>query len=181
MSKAAVLALSLLAGAPLLAGCGFHPLYATPDLPGGASMRDTLRSIYVEPVPEHLGYQLRNQVIDLLDAKSDVRGARYRLKLTLTTKSEAVGIQSQTTTSGVTQTAITRYNDTVNVEYELVDARSNTVLAKGVETGLSAYNVLPSPYATLAGQKDADRRAAEDIADRIRVDVAVWFAEEAKK
>jgi hypothetical protein len=46
---------------------------------------------------------------------------------------------------------------------------------------LTAYNVLSSPYATLAGQQDADKRAAEDIADRIRIDIAVWFAEAAKK
>ena len=28
---------------------------------------------------------------------------------------------------------------------------------------------------------EIDRRAAEDIADRIRIDLAVWFAQQAKK
>jgi len=54
-------------------------------------------------------------------------------------------------------------------------------VTKGTETGLSSYNVLSSPYATLAVQQDADRRAAEDIADRIRVDLAVHFAQQAKR
>ena len=53
-------------------------------------------------------------------------------------------------------------------------------MTKGVETGLSAYNVLPSSqvanYGTLAAQQDADKRAAEDIADRIRLDLDVYFA-----
>jgi LPS-assembly lipoprotein len=164
----------------LLSGCGFRPLYAVPDTPNG-SMQSTLRAIYVEPVPERLGYQLRNRMIDVLDGQGEAGGARYRLKLTLTTKSEAIGVQSQTTTGGITQTAITRYNDTLTVHYELSDARSGSVVTKGVETGLSAYNVLTSPYATLAVQQDADRRAAEDIADRIRIALAVWFAQEAKK
>jgi LPS-assembly lipoprotein len=175
MKYAAVVLLGL-----LLSGCGFHPLYAVPDTPGG-SMQGTLRSIYVEPVPERLGYQLRNRMIDVLDGQSQAGGARYRLKLTLTTRAEAIGVQSQTTASGVTQTAITRYNDTLTVDYELADARSGAVVTKGVETGLSAYNVLTSPYATLAVQQDADRRAAEDIADRIRIALAVWFAQQAKK
>jgi len=173
-------AAALLVSALLLGGCGFHPLYAVPGGSGG-SMQASLRSVYVEPVPEKLGYELRNQLIDLLDGPSSAAGARYRLRVTLTTKSEAIGVQSQTTTSGVTQTAITRYNDTLKAEYELVDVNSNAVVTKGIETGLTAYNVLSSPYATLAVQQDADKRAAEDIADRIRIDLAVWFAAQAKK
>jgi LPS-assembly lipoprotein len=179
MKNAAVLVLGLIL-APMLGACGFHPLYAVPDMPGG-SMQAVLRTIYVEPVPDRLGYQMRNKLIDLIDGQSEAGGARYRLRITLTTKSEAIGVQSQTTTSGVTQTAITRYNDTLKADYELVDAASNKVLNKGTETGLSAYNVLASPYGTLAVQQDADRRAAEDIADRIRIDLAVWFAQQAKK
>lgn len=175
MRYAAVVLLGL-----MLSGCGFRPLYAVPDTPNG-SMQGTLRSIYVEPVPERLGYQLRNRMIDVLDGQGEAGGARYRLKLTLTTRAEAIGVQSQTTPTGVTQTAITRYNDTLTVNYELSDARSGAVMTKGVETGLSAYNVLTSPYATLAVQQDADRRAAEDIADRIRIALAVWFAQQAKK
>ena len=150
--------LTAIAASALLAGCGFHPLYGVPDMPQG-SMQATLRSVYVEPVPERLGYQLRNQLIDLLDAKGDAAGAAYRLRVTLTQRSEAIGIQSQTTPGGVTQTAITRYNDRLIADYELVDARTNQVVTKGTETGLTSYNVLSSPYATLAGQQDADRRA----------------------
>lgn len=173
-------ALAPLALAVLLGGCGFHPLYSTPDMPKGV-MQASLRSIYVEPVSERLGYELRTRLTDLLDGQSDAAGARYRLRILLSTQSEAIGVQSQTTASGVTQTAITRYNDTVKAEYELVDAASDKVVTKGTETGLTAYNVLSSPYATLAVQQDADRRAAEDIADRIRINLAVWFAEQAKK
>ncbi len=173
-------ALAVAAAALLLGACGFHPLYGTPDMPKGAMQAD-LRAIYVEPVPEKLGYELRTQLTDLIDGASQPAGARYHLHITLTTKAEAIGVQSQTTTGGVTQTAITRYNDTLKAEYELTDGKSGTVVTHGVETGLTAYNVLTSPYATLAVQQDADKRAAEDIADRIRIDLAVWFAAQAKK
>jgi LPS-assembly lipoprotein len=139
-----------------------------------------LRSIYVEPIPDHLGYELRNSLIDVLDASAGSAGAAYRLRLTLAEKSDAVGVQSQTVGT-VTQTAITRYNDKLTVEYELVDAATGAVINRGVETGLSAYNVLSSPYATLVAQQYAARTAADDIAERIRIDLAVFFAQKAEK
>ena len=68
---------------------------------------------------------------------------------------------------------------TLKVTYTLTDMSGKTVTS-GVETGISAYNVLPSSpqasYGTLAAQQDADKRAAEDIAERIRLDLNVYFA-----
>ena len=167
----------------ILAGCGFHPLYAVPSAARG-NMQQTLGAIYVEPVPDRLGYELRNTLIDLLDGRAEAAGSAYRLRLTLGEKSDAIGVQSQTvgaSSTAITQTAITRYNDTLTVSYELVDAKTNAIIAHGTEAGLSSYNVLSSPYATLAGRQDADRRAADDIADRIRIDLAVFFAQGANK
>jgi LPS-assembly lipoprotein len=150
----------------LLCGCGFHPLY------GGMNgdMQETLSSIYVEPVPERLGYELRNSMIDLLDGPGTPSGASYRLKLGLTQTTQGIALQNDAT--------ITRYNDTLTVTYELFDSAGH-VVTKGAETGLSAYNVLPSSpsanYGTLAAQQDADKRAAQDIAQRIRFDLNVFF------
>ncbi|MBU6298696.1 MAG: hypothetical protein KGJ79_00365 [Alphaproteobacteria bacterium] len=168
-----------LGAALLLAGCGFHPLYAIPGGARGGVHRD-LGSIYVEPLPDKLGYELRNAMIDVIDAQNEEAGAAYRLHLTLAINNEAIGVQSQTVGT-ITQTAITRYNDTLTVNYELDDARTGKPITSGTETGLSSYNVLSSPYATLAVQQDADRRAAADIADRIRIDLAVFFSQQPKK
>ena len=116
----------------------------------------------------------------MLDGRAQAAGAAYRLHVTLAEKSDAIGVQSQTVGT-ITQTAITRYNDRLTVQYELVDAKTNDVITKGTEAGLSAYNVLSSPYATMVAQQDASRRAADDIADRIRIDLAVFFAQKAKR
>jgi LPS-assembly lipoprotein len=150
----------------LLGGCGFHPLY------GGLNegMSASLASIYVEPVPERLGYELRNTMIDLLDGPGTPAGASYRLKLALSESTQGIALQNDAT--------ITRYNDTLTVSYELTDM-AGRVVTKGTETGLSAYNVLPSSpnanYGSLAAQQDADKRAAQDIAERIRLDLNVFF------
>jgi LPS-assembly lipoprotein len=162
----AALALALSAS-----GCGFHPLYGN-----GADTVATageLASIYVEPIkqPERLGYELRNTLIDLFDSSGRQSENAYRLHVTMTQKSEGVAVQNDA--------AITRYNDTLAVKYVLTDMKG-ALITQGTETGLSAYNVVASPYATLAAQRDADTRSAEDIAYRIRTDLAVYFARQAK-
>ena len=61
MKKLAAIALCV-----LLAGCGFHPMY-------GNSLAPQLSSIYVEPIAERDGYELRNTLIDLLQSDGDRR------------------------------------------------------------------------------------------------------------
>jgi len=155
----------------LLGGCGFHPLYGGMN----SDMKETLASIYFEPVPERIGYELRNTMIDLLDGPGTPGGASYRLKLGLTQTTQGIALQNDIQKN----TTITRFNDTLTVTYELLDAAGH-VVTKGTETGLSAYNVLPSSpsanYGTQIAQQDADKRAAQDIANRIRFDLNVYFS-----
>ena len=156
MRKLAFIAFACLA----LAGCGFHPLY-------GAGMEPRLASIYVDPVTERDGYELRNQLIDLLGSDGREAGKAYHLKLTLNETSNGVTLQNDAT--------ITRYNDTLTVTYVLSDAKGAEV-TRGSQTSTAAFNTSNSPYSTLVVQQDSDRRAADDIADRIRMDLGVFFS-----
>ncbi|HTT98245.1 MAG TPA: LPS assembly lipoprotein LptE [Rhizomicrobium sp.] len=151
-------------------GCGFHPLYGSSG--ATAETMDKLSQIYVDPIPQSLGYELRNELIDLFDSSGRASEDSYRLHVTFTQKSEGVAVQNDA--------AITRYNDTMTITYVLSDMKGKEI-TKGVETGLAAYNVVASPYATLTAQKDADVRSAVDIAYRIRTNLAVYFAQEAKR
>jgi len=153
----AVLLVALL---PLLAGCGFHPLY------GDARLQPQLTSIFVEPVAERDGYELRNTLINLLDSNGVSAGKAYHLKLLLNETNQGVALQNDAT--------ITRYNDTLTVVYVLTDATGKEV-TRGTQSSLASYNTVTSPYATLAGQQDADKRAAQEIAERIRLNLGVFF------
>jgi LPS-assembly lipoprotein len=143
-----------------LAGCGFHPLY------GNTKLEPALASIYVEPMAERDGYELRNSLINLLGSNGEEAGKAYRLKIVLTEANQGVALQNDAT--------ITRYNDTLTVNYTLRDAKGAEV-THGTQTSLSSYNVVSSPYATLSAQQDSDKRAAQDIAERIRIDLAAFF------
>jgi LPS-assembly lipoprotein len=143
----------------VLAGCGFRPLY-------GPGLQPQLAGIYVEPMGEREGYELRNTLIDLLGSNGRETGKRYRLKVNLTQTSRGVALRNDA--------SITRYNDTLDASYVLTDMAGNSIKT-GSQTSLSAYNVAASPYATLAAQRDSSKRAAQDIAQRIQIDLAAFF------
>ena len=154
MKKLAVLAACLLLGA-----CGFHPMY-------GKSLAPQLSSVYVEPIAERDGYELRTSLIDALRSDGDPAGKSYRLKVMLNESSQGIALQNDAT--------ITRYNQTLEARYTLTDAQGN-ILTTGVQSALSAYNVVDSPYATLMASQDSSKRAALDMAERIHLDLGAWF------
>jgi LPS-assembly lipoprotein len=164
MNRSSIIAVAF---AGLLAGaCGFHPLYGSAA--SGSGLSRAFASVYVEPIGDSgvagTGFELRNTLIDLLDSNS---GAAYHLKVTLTETTQGLALLSNA--------SITRYNDTLIVNYALVDSATGSVVTSGSEKGLSAYNVVTSPYASLVAQQDADKRAAQDLAERIRIDLGVFF------
>ncbi|MBI3676345.1 MAG: hypothetical protein HY243_06975 [Proteobacteria bacterium] len=174
MKKRAI-SIVLLAGLALaLSACGFRPLYGRFGADPGA--QQIFASVYVEPIDlERVGYDLRNSMIDLLEARATPESATYRLQIALQEKREGAALQNQVV-GGLNETTITRYNYTLTANYTLTDAKG-TLVTKGVESTLSAYDVVSSPYATLIAQQDAQKRAADDIAYRLRTDLGVFFAQ----
>ena len=133
---------------------------------GDARLSPQLSSIYVEPIADRDGYELRNTLIDALQSDGDKAGKLYDLKIVLNESSQGIALQNDAT--------ITRYNTNLEVRYTLSDARGN-MLTTGTQTELSAYNVVQSPYATLVARQDAGKRAAQDVAERIHLELGVWF------
>lgn len=157
-----------------VSACGFRPLYGRFGANPGA--QQIFASVYVEPIElERVGYELRNTMIDLLEARANPQTATYRLQIVLRESREGAAVQNQVV-AGLNETTITRYNYTLIADYALTDAKG-TVITKGSQSTLSAYNVVGSPYATLIAQQDAQKRAADDIAYRLRTELGVFFAQ----
>ncbi|HWM60924.1 MAG TPA: LPS assembly lipoprotein LptE, partial [Rhizomicrobium sp.] len=110
-------------------------------------------------------------LIDSLQSDGDAAGKAYHLKITLNESQQGIALQNDAT--------ITRYNNTLDARYTLSDAQGN-VLTTGTQKELSAYNVVTSPYATLVAEQDASKRAAQDVAERIHLDLGVWFRQHKK-
>ena len=159
--------LACAATALCLASCGFQPLYGRDA--AGPGPGDALAAIYVEPMPERVGYELRNDLLDLFNVTGNGDGAMYRLKLLLREETEGVTLERNAT--------ISRYNYKLTAQYDLFPSGGTTPATSGVVTALAAFNVASSPYATVVAERDAAERAARDIAERIRTELAVYFRE----
>ena len=148
-----------------LTACGFHPLYGN----GGSGVGPALSTIFVEPIADRVGYELRNDLLDLLNFSGSSGTSQYRLKLYLSEREDAVVLQANT--------SITRYNYTLVAHYELTPKGSTDPIKTGDLTTFAAYNVAAAPflYATVTAQRDAHNRAANDIAERLRIELAVYL------
>jgi LPS-assembly lipoprotein len=155
-----------------LAACGFRPLYGNGGL--GEHGAIPLSSVYVEPISDRVGYELRNNLLDLLNSGSP-QSSQYRLKLYLAEREDAVVLQANT--------SITRYNYTLSAHYELMPRGETTPVKSGDLTAFAAYNVAAAPflYATATAQRDAQNRATNDIAERLRTELAVYLRETAEQ
>jgi len=157
----------------VLAACGFQPLYG--DAGAGNNIGNTLSTVYVEQISDRVGYELRNDLLDRLDATGNPSTSRFRLKLFLTEKEDPIVFQPNTN--------ITRYNYTLTAHYDLMPTAGTETVKSGDVTAFAAYNVAASPflYSTVAAQRDAKNRAANEIAERIKTELAVYLRQVAQQ
>lgn len=158
--------LPAMGAAALLGACGFHPLYAVRGSSEGAQA--VFDSIYVDPIAgERIGYELRNILIDDLKGTAKPGQSVYRLRVKAKQSIEGIAVEPNAN--------ITRFNYSLFAHYELSSMATGRVLKSGDETTLGGYDVVASPYSTLIAQQAAQKRAAEDIAAHIQVDLAVFL------
>lgn len=153
----------------LLAACGFEPLYGTRnDLPASAEFA----LIDIKPIKDRAGQELRNRLLDALTPKGPPDHPRYRLTVIMTESIEQLGVQ---------KTAFaTRANMHITASYSLLDLRTQTGVTpasgqSGSTKAVASYNILDSAFATLAAENDARTRAIEEIAEEIRLRIAIWL------
>ncbi|MGI9417199.1 MAG: LPS assembly lipoprotein LptE [Geminicoccaceae bacterium] len=155
--------LALASSAPLGA-CGFRPLLTSAD---DQSVRGQLAAVRVTGLGGRLGQQLRVALEDNLDPTASGEPVRYDLAIRLSNTNSALAIQLDNT--------ITRYNLTLTAGFTLQDRDDREVLYRSSVRRVASYNVRRAPFATLTAKQDAERRAAEEIADDIRTLLALHF------
>ena len=159
--KARLLALVLLAATPVLAGCGFTPLYAQPGVGPGLSAIETI-------APEgRTGYLLRESLDDAL-ARDAAVPAAYTMKIDLK--------QIRTPRGRRVDSAASRYELVLDADWTLTDAATGLVAFKGVTSTEVTFDRADQPYASIAGHQDAEERAAAELARKIQLQLAIWMA-----
>lgn len=136
---------------PLLAACGFQPVYG-PGAGGGA-----LRDRVLVAAPETaLGFALVARLEERLGRPG---AAVYRLDYAIATEERGLAVTGTN--------AITRINVTGAVRYSLIEiATEREVVADRVST-FAAYSTTASTVATATAEEDAYDRLMTALADQI--------------
>jgi LPS-assembly lipoprotein len=146
---------------PGLAACGFTPMYARPGVDSG------MARIALQTPQTRTGFLLREQLEDMLAI--DVSAPpRYRLAIQLREDRKARGVIRNDTPN--------RYETTLVANYMLTEIGSGKVLLVKAAPVHITTDSTDQPYASVAAQKDAQVRAAYNMAQVIKTDVAAAFA-----
>ena len=161
---AAALALLLVGGA--VSGCGFQPLYA--KNPSESTVYNQgFPQVDIGLIPDRLGQILRNELLDRINPRGVAATPTYRLEVAAQERrSDIVILRDSTATFA---------KFIVEANWRLVDLKTNEVVTKGKNQRTSSFTISSSEYAILQAEKDARQRAATELAEDIRLRLALYF------
>jgi LPS-assembly lipoprotein len=159
----------LLALGVLLAGCSFRPMLRQVSDTG---VQSDLAAVEVKTSTDRLGYLVRDNLLDELNPTGAEVPTRYVLQVHLQRQSNALAIQLDNTA--------TRFNLSITARFSLVDADTQKVVYKSVVRRVASYNAIQDPYAELAAEQDAEKRAAHEVGTEIQTQLAIHFVREAE-
>lgn len=154
----------LLCGA--LAACGFQPLYYKDGQ--RVSIKDELKGIYIHPIADRIGQQLRTELAVTLDPRTDALSADWHLLITLTESTRSVSVESTNFATRIDLfiTAHVQLNPYGDDTREAMQTRLQAI---------SSYNLADSQYANLIDRRDARLRAVVALSGDIRRQLALWL------
>ncbi|WP_372887825.1 LPS assembly lipoprotein LptE [Shimia sp.] len=155
--------LSLAAAGPLLAACGFEPVYGTRGHASGL-----LNQVVLDAPTDSNTYIL---VRELEDRLGRVPRGRYGMTVSVAVTERSAG----RTITGVTS----RYDVIGDATYALRDLATGEVVTSGKVQNYTGYSATGTTVATLAAQTDSHERLMVMLTDQIMVALWAWSAKAA--
>lgn len=164
----------LVALAAIVGGCTVQPLYSTSAVTAaGAPMASALASVNVSPVTTRQGQEVRNHLIFLLGGgQGNPSGAAFSVDLVVSSYASA----SASTLVSTTEQAPTASLMNVVATYTLRDNTTGLVVDRGTRQSFATYDVPVQQFAALRAERDAENRAAREVAELLRSAVAQAMA-----
>ncbi len=149
-------------------GCTVRPLYGDAGVAAGQGVSATLASIEVKPVDTRQALEVRNHLIFLLTGGAG-RTANPSMILKLDVESKSAGAATIQVAADNEPSAGTV---TMTAEYTLVDASTGEQISTGERVISASFDRLRQEFATMRAQRDAENRAARELAELLRLAVA---------
>lgn len=156
-------------GLMAVAGCTVRPLYSSSTVaPGGVSANAALASVAVNPVKTRYAQEVRNQLIFLFGGgNGQPASPEYTLDLGVTGLNEVSSIVQVTSANEPTAGSMTLTSD-----YVLTEVATGKRVAAARRQISAQYDIPRQEFATLRAQRDAENRAARELAELVRLAVA---------
>lgn len=144
-----------------LTGCQVRPLYST-----GSGTDTKLAAVGISEADTRVEQQVRNDLVFLFaGGAGEPQSALYNLELNVSVRN--IGVLDDVTTD------ITRAGRiVVSADYNLTKADSGETLASGKRSSVALVDFPVQEFAKLRAVRDGENRAARELAELIRADVA---------
>jgi len=159
-------ALAAFAAALFLAACTVQPVYG--PAAGGGSVSETLRAIAIGPVDTRVGQVVRNRLAFYFTGGGEPAEPQYRMDLRVTSAEVALGITREGSAAA--------YAVTVTASYTIYRIGSDEIILRETARGTASYDRFSQNFANIRAKRDAENRAAEVAANKVRVRVAAATA-----
>lgn len=156
------------AGVAMLAGGCLRPLYGdvAASVPGGGNVKDVLRAIEVDSIPDLVGHYLRNELVFELDGSGQDSPKRYRLGIVV---SESIDVTVVNANSGQADSATL----VLDATWTLTSMSDSKALFTGTSFTRVTYDRSSQRFSTLRAGRDARIRGAKVLARLIRDRLAI--------
>lgn len=160
-----LLAVLLVCGVSVLQACQVRPLYST-----SAGTQSKLLSVGINPADDRVEQVLRNRLIFMFSGgKGEPVKPDYTLDLTIEGRASAA-LREQLTDG------ITAQRYTAIATYSLRDNKTREIIGSGKRTVVTFYDQTTQEFANIRALRDAENRAASELAEIIRTDTAALIS-----
>ncbi|MCO5133792.1 MAG: LPS assembly lipoprotein LptE [Phyllobacteriaceae bacterium] len=161
--------LTVLALAALLQGCQFQPLYSS-DSGTVAGSNLALSSISVAEVDTRVEQQARNHLIFLLSGGAAPPNPTHEVRIRVASNSRVLAARVKSGQSS--QIGNTAGSVELTASYEIYDFASKQIIHRGSRFASAAYDKTSQSFASERAQRDAENRAAREVAEQLRFAIA---------
>lgn len=152
----------LIAGVLALAGCQARPLYQDTD----GKTRASLAAIAYSPADSRVGLETRNRLLFLTTGGVESTTPQYRVELNVASSVEGVLLDRAADTANAGRAVATG-------TYTLKRISDDSVLKSGRRQAVALFDYPRQEYAKLRSVRDAETRAARELAELIYADLTM--------
>lgn len=147
-------------------GSGFRPLYGT-SIAGG-NVADAMAGLDISPIPGRVGQQLRNELIFGATGGDYPGEPTYRLDIAIREAVQSILVKLDGDADGRIYT--------LTGEFRLIRTQDNEVVFEGKGFAQAPYQHFQSIFSNIRARRDAENRAARELAQTIRTRVATYIS-----